>query len=157
MAGGLGSRPGRSVKRSSAAGAAEIQTERYRLTRIGCQCLDTTQFFHARRVNSLDSALQSGRQPDAVRPEFPGCGRTTPAFPRRGSGRSGPRPPREQDGHNRCVSIASSLVQWSDTIFIRGARTNAHLQELLHSFDMAALGGAQNRNRAHACIVDATP
>src|SRR4029434_8929753 len=32
---------------------------------------------------------------------------------------------------------------------------NAHLQELLHSLDMAALGGAQNRNRAYACIVDA--
>src|SRR5438045_416398 len=42
------------------------------------------------------------------------------------------------------------------SVFIRGARTNAHLQELLHSLDTAALGGAQNRSRAYACIVDAT-
>jgi len=74
-----------------------------RITTAKLKCLDTTQFFHARRINSLDSVLRNGRRPDAVPPEFPGCGRTTPAFPRRGSGRSGPRPPRAGRSQPLCV------------------------------------------------------
>jgi hypothetical protein len=91
-----------------------------------------------------------------VRPEFPGCGparRTTQALSRRGTAGVRIRARREQDRHDPCVSITGSLVQWRDTIFIRGARTNAHLQELLHSFDMAASCG--DRSRPHACLVDA--
>ena len=51
------------------------------------------------------------------------------------------------------MSIAGSFVQRRDTISIRGARTNTHLQELLHSFDMSASCGAQNRRTPPARVV----